>query len=164
MDMTYHNRFNDSKIYILQHEDGHFYIGSTTRNLSRRFLGHKLKSKNPEAENRRIYEYILKNGGWDKVKIFVIIQLNLNNLSELLIEENKYISTNINNPLCLNSYSLKTKEIGPDFTITFKENVPVYNKCNDSKIYKIYSNDNFYYYGSTIENIHERYARHKKAV
>ena len=72
MDLTYHNRFNDSKIYILQHEDEHFYIGSTTRNLIRRLLDHKLKSKNPEAENRRIYEYILKNGGWDKVKIFLI--------------------------------------------------------------------------------------------
>ena len=163
--MTYHNRFNDSKIYILQHEDGHFYIGSTTRNLNRRFLGHKLKSKNPEAENRRIYEYILKNGGWDKVKIFLIIQLNLNNLSELLIEENKYISTNINNPLCLNSYHLiKNKATGQDFNIVFQEDIPIYNKYNDSKIYKIYSNDNFYYQGSTIENIHERFARHKKAV
>lgn len=39
------NKYNNSKIYKLICDDGHYYIGSTTQKLNHRFNNHKTLSK-----------------------------------------------------------------------------------------------------------------------
>ena len=91
--------YEKSKVYKLQHEDGHFYIGSTINELRMRFREHKCKSKTDVK--RIVYKHI--NGEWDNVRIILIEAFECTNRSELLKKENEYIQKELDNPLCLNS-------------------------------------------------------------
>lgn len=91
--------YEKSKIYKLQHEDGHFYIGSSTNELRIRLQQHKDKSKkNPD---RCVYQHI--NNEWGKVRIILIELFVCLNRQELLKKEDEYIQKELDNPLCLNS-------------------------------------------------------------
>jgi hypothetical protein len=92
--------YEKSKIYKLQHEDGHFYIGSTINELRVRFQQHRCCSKT--EVNRTIYNHI--NGEWDKVRIILIEAFECTNRSELNKKEDEYIQKELDNPLCLNRY------------------------------------------------------------
>ena len=73
--MSY-NKFNDSKIYKLQVDDGYFYFGSTTQNLSSRLNDHRIMSRNPNFQTIKVYAHI-NNVGWEKVKIILLKKLML---------------------------------------------------------------------------------------
>jgi len=90
--------YEKSKIYKLQHEDGHFYIGSTINELRVRLKGHKDKSK--QALHRALYSHI--NEEWDKVKIVLIEAFECSNRNELRQKEDQYIQKELANPFCLN--------------------------------------------------------------
>lgn len=160
--MTTVNRFYDSKIYKLYHEDGHYYIGCTTQNISSRLNDHKLESKQNINHGRLVYKYIKDHGGWDKVKIILIERFRLNDRSELLREEDRYIQANKHNPMCLNSMGPSRQTI-PEITKMIQpcENESVHNKYNDSKIYRIISHEGYYYFGSTILNLATRLRNHQ---
>ena len=78
--------YEKSKIYKLQHEDGHFYIGSSTNELRVRLKQHKNKSK--DGNNRRVYQHI--NNEWDKVRIILIESFVCANRQELVKKEDEY--------------------------------------------------------------------------
>lgn len=90
--------YENSKIYKLQHEDGHFYIGSTYAELRERLRGHKKNAR--QTPNRRVFQHI--NNEWDKVRIILIENYPCENKYELLKREDEYIQKELENPLCLN--------------------------------------------------------------
>ena len=95
------------RIYKLECEDGYYYIGSTKKTLEHRLWTHKESSK---TKPYKVYNHI-NSIGWDKVKIILIKEIEVESLKELYIEEDIYI--NLNDILCLNyrlSYSTR-KEI-----------------------------------------------------
>jgi hypothetical protein len=89
--------YESSKIYRLQHDDGHFYIGSTLNELRMRLGQHKRCKTDSE---RRVYKHI--NNEWDKVKIVLIEAFECSNRDELRRKENEYIQKELKNELCLN--------------------------------------------------------------
>jgi hypothetical protein len=92
--------YEKSKVYKLQHEDGHFYIGSTINELRVRFQGHRDRSKRESEKNRRVYKHI--NNEWNKVRIVLVEAFECSNRDELRQKEDEYIQKELKNPLCLN--------------------------------------------------------------
>ena len=156
-----YNKYNDSKVYKLQCNDGYYYIGSSVQNINSRLNDHKFHSKYPKHQTTRVYTHINKIG-WENVKIVLIGKYNLNNRSELLREEDRYIQKYKNDPFCLNMKINIPSAINGETTLECNEieNSIEYNKYNDSKIYRIYSDEGFYYWGSTIKNVSERFSEH----
>ena len=94
MDMDYKN----SKIYKLQCDDGHFYIGSTVSTLVKRFCSHKSRAKkNPDI---RVYKHI--DGKWDSVRIVLIEEFPCENKNQLVRKEDEHIRLHREDALCLN--------------------------------------------------------------
>jgi predicted GIY-YIG superfamily endonuclease len=92
--------YENSKIYKLQCESGHFYIGSTTNAFAKRLGQHKAKAlTRPEC---RVYKHI--NGEWDKVRMILIEAFSCETKEQLNKKEDEYIQRELKNPLCLNSH------------------------------------------------------------
>ncbi len=131
--------YEKSKVYKLQHEDGHFYIGSTINELRVRFQGHKETSK--RHLKQRLYAHI--NGEWDNVRIILIEAFECTNRNELLKKENEYIQKELDNPLCLNSkralcseeeLAQQAREYSKKYRLEHIDEVKEYKKHQD-KIY-----------------------------
>lgn len=105
--------YENSKIYKLQCESGHFYIGSTYATLAERFRKHKVKSTT--APDRIVYKHI--NNEWDKVKIILIESFSCESKPELLKKEDEHIQRELKNPLCLN----QCRAYGTDRQATYKK-------------------------------------------
>lgn len=95
------NIYNHSKLYKLQCEDGYMYFGCTTQALSVRLGEHKKRSK--RDINRNVYSHI-NNIGWDRVRIVLISEHNLENREQLLREEDELITKYKDDPYCLNMH------------------------------------------------------------
>lgn len=92
--------YKNGKIYKLQHEDGHFYYGSTAGTLAERTRKHKVKSTT--QPDRRVYKHI--NGEWDKVRAILVEDFPCENKEQLVKREDEFIQRELQNPLCLNHY------------------------------------------------------------
>lgn len=90
--------YKNGKIYKLQCDDGHFYIGSTATELHKRFYLHKSNSK--QAPNTRVYKHI--DGKWDSVRIVLVEEFPCENKNQLRRKEDEYIRGVRADPLCLN--------------------------------------------------------------
>ena len=114
------NRYNHSKLYKLQCEDGYMYIGSTTQALSKRLGEHKIKSK--IYSERDVYSHI-NSIGWDKVCIVLVTEHCLENREQLLRAENELITKHKDDPFCLNKYRSKlTDEERKEYIKEYCEN------------------------------------------
>jgi hypothetical protein len=91
--------YQNSKIYRIICDDGHYYYGSTITDLKRRLAGHKCKSK---TENSKVYNHI-NSIGWDRVKIELIENFECNSKRDLTKREDYYIFEKKLDPLCLNT-------------------------------------------------------------
>lgn len=78
----------------------YYYIGSTTRQLAKRFSEHKLYSKT--NTNRLVYK-IFNECGWENVKILLMSSLKLENIEQLRKAEDDMIQPNMDDNNCLNS-------------------------------------------------------------
>jgi hypothetical protein len=114
--------YSSGKIYKLQHEDGHFYIGSTCAELRTRFQGHKRKSI--ERPSQRVYKHI--NNEWDKVRILLIEEFSCETKQQLLKREDEHIQKELKNPLCLNCCRV----------VLTKEETVAYNRAYNKKKYE----------------------------
>ena len=91
--------YEKGKVYKLQCESGHFYIGTTINTLAKRLGQHKAKAMaRPEC---RVYKHI--NGEWGKVRMILVEAFPCNNKDELNKKEDEHIQRELQNPLCLNS-------------------------------------------------------------
>lgn len=131
--------YDNSKIYKLLCDDGHYYYGSTIAQLKSRYWGHKESSKTMTS---RVYNHI-NSIGWDKVKIELVEAFSCANRTEIRMKEDEYISASKDDPLCLNT-------------------LPAY-ASEDQKQQRVVT-----YYETNKETILERnrdyVARHKEAV
>ena len=91
--------YSAGKIYKLQCEDGHFYIGSTRNELRKRFQDHKRKSV--ETPDRRVYNHI-NAIGWENVKIILVESFPCQTKDQLVQREDYHIQTHIGDLMCLN--------------------------------------------------------------
>jgi len=91
-------KYDDGKIYILQCNDGHYYIGSTIRSLQLRFNSHKSASKTQTSD---AYKYINRIG-WENVTIELLEVYPCKTKTELVKKEDDYIKQHIQDPMCLN--------------------------------------------------------------
>ena len=91
--------YDQSKIYKLLCDDGHYYYGSTIAKLKSRLHGHKDSSKTMTS---RLYSHI-NSIGWDKVRIELVETFSCANRTEIRMKENEYILAAKSDPLCLNT-------------------------------------------------------------
>lgn len=80
--------YSKGKIYKIE-INGQLYVGSTCQLLCQRRGNHVRKSI--DYPNRKLYKCITENGGWDNVKLILIINFPCKSIEELLAEEDKYI-------------------------------------------------------------------------
>ena len=102
------NKYEYGKIYKIECNDGHYYIGSTTQPLCRRLYHHKQCSK---KDNSNIYQHI-RTIGTDNITIKLVEDYPCAIAKELRKREDEYIQQSKNDPLCLNqhrSYVEKTE-------------------------------------------------------
>jgi len=99
--------YKNGKIYKLQCDDGHFYIGSTVSTLVKRFGQHKCRAK--KTPEQRVYKHI--DGKWDSVRIVLIEEFPCENKNQLVRKEDEHIRLHREDALCLNSnMAFRTKE------------------------------------------------------
>ena len=91
--------YENSKIYRLVCDDGHYYYGSTIAELKSRYWGHKDSSKTMTS---RVYTHI-RTIGWDRVQIQLVEAFSCANRTEIRMKENEYIASAKDDPLCLNT-------------------------------------------------------------
>jgi len=124
------NRYSQSKVYkLIDINTQHFYIGSTTSQLSQRLYWHK---KHPQGNiQRHVQEH-----GFNFI-IRLIKEFNLNSKIYLLREEDIIIQQNLNNEKCLNinraylteeEKRVKEHDRCRMYKIGHKEEVSEYNK------------------------------------
>ena len=89
--------YKNGKIYKLQCDDGHFYIGSTATELHKRFSTHK-----SSRATSRVYTHI-NNIGWHRVRMVLIENFPCKSKLELNRREDEYIGTHLKNEFCLNT-------------------------------------------------------------
>lgn len=94
--------YSKSKIYKLQCDDGHYYIGSTSNELKKRLWGHRSDAK--LETKRRVYQYF-NEIGWDKVVILLVEDYPCDKVEKLHLRESELIRNARDDPLCLNSHS-----------------------------------------------------------
>ena len=92
-------RYENSKIYRLICDDGHYYYGSTTTDLKNRFSKHKTNSK---KETSKVYNHI-NSIGWNHVKIELVEEYSCTSKQELCKKEDEYICKSTSDKLCLNA-------------------------------------------------------------
>lgn len=147
--MDYSNK--TAKIYKLNFPNNYYYIGSTIQTLKKRFSGHKLNYNKKQKINditTKLHKKI-REVGWEHINIELVEEFNYSNKSEILKKENLYLYNCINDTLCLN------------MILSYNDN----NKNNKiqkkGKIYKLICNDGYFYIGSTIKTLNERFLAHK---
>ena len=92
-------KYSNGKIYKLQCDDGHFYIGSTVFMLYQRLGSHVSQSVlHPE---RKVYKHICTRG-WDNVSIALVEVYPCENNRQLLRREQEEILKYKDNPFLLN--------------------------------------------------------------
>jgi predicted GIY-YIG superfamily endonuclease len=94
------------KIYKLQCNDGHYYIGSTIQPLWSRLSNHKTTAK--KCSERKVYKHI--NGDWENVEILLIEEIECETKEYLRSIEDKYIREALRDMLCLNHYIVARTE------------------------------------------------------
>jgi hypothetical protein len=92
--------YQEGKIYKLQCNDGHYYIGSTIESLLNRFRRHKTAS-NTQTSNAYKHINII---GWDNVIIELIEDYSCESKTDLIKKEDEYIKKHIEDPMCLNEH------------------------------------------------------------
>lgn len=170
------NTYNNSKIYKLLCEDGHYYIDSTIQQKLNLVINyHKRLSKNNTS---RLYQHI-NTIGWDKVNIDIIQNYSCNNKNELNMKTEEYINASSNDFLCLNN-EIEEDEVEEN---EVEENEIEENEIEENsdyesifisdseddmyqngKIYKLVSDDGHYYIGSTTTTLHKRFSAHKSNI
>ena len=93
---------------LIDNTNGMFYFGSTIGPLHKRYHGHKTNSKKQnvlQTTHRKVYEYFTP--AKFETKEVVIIELQVVAVStrnELRKIENDFFQSELNNPLCINTY------------------------------------------------------------
>lgn len=156
--------YEKSKVYKLQHDDGHFYIGSTINELRVRYKQHKYYAKS--FPNRKVYNHI--NNEWDKVKIILVEEFVCDNRQQIRNKENEYLKKEIDNPLCLNlllacAGAENRTEYVKNYNKEYRKNNAEYFKEYNEKNRDVANEKSRIYYEKNRERIAERNRLHYHA-
>ena len=88
--------YKNGKIYKVQFDDGHFYIGSTAGELRRRLYEHRCKSSNSACSK------YMKKVGKDTCRIVLVEDYPCESKEHLRRKEDEHICENRDDLLCLN--------------------------------------------------------------
>lgn len=114
--------YKNGKIYKVQFDDGHFYIGSTATELRKRFWEHK-----GDARQTACTHY-MKQVGKDTCRIVLIEDYPCKNKDELRKKEDEHIQLHYENVLCLN---ILRAFVTPEEA---KEKDKIYREAHNEKI------------------------------
>ena len=132
--------YQDGKIYKLVCKDGHYYIGSTTTSLIKRFGCHKYSIKNNTNGGKYVYFNSLPI---TDIHIELIENYPCNTKKELRKREDYYIQFSLADKYCLNTFrAFQSEDDKKDskrlyYTLnieTIKENMKVYYEENKETI------------------------------
>ena len=84
------------RVYVLLLNGQKIYVGCTTYPLNWRLMKHRNRSK--EQPNRKLYKYVLENGGWENVTIEQLETVECTTKQDLFKKEQEWFD-NIQ-PLC----------------------------------------------------------------
>jgi len=119
----------NGKVYKVQFEDGHFYIGSTAGTLRQRLSKHRASKTGPlSACSKHIQEV-----GKDTCRIVLVEDYPCESREHLRRKEDEYIRASRNDRLCLNVRRAFTtiqeqEEQRKEWRETHKDHVSEYNK------------------------------------
>ena len=120
--------YSNTSIYKLEHEDNEdlIYVGSTT-DFIRRKACHKSRCNNPnsKAYNRKVYQMIRDNGGWECFKMVELKKFPCNDSREAFAEEERFriaLNPRMNS---MKAYSELTKQ---DYNKKWRDDNPDYDK------------------------------------
>ena len=88
--------YKNGKIYKVQFDDGHFYIGSTAGELRRRLHNHRAQQCKTACGR------YIKIVGEDTCRIVLVEDYPCENKDQLRRKEDEHIQLNRNNEMCLN--------------------------------------------------------------
>lgn len=89
----------DGTVYRIYDSNGYFYFGSTTNDLHRRLVEHKICGQ--KHTERKIYKYF-NSINWENVNIEIIEKVKYNSIVKLHKRENFYINKLLSSKYCLN--------------------------------------------------------------
>ena len=117
-----HNKYKNGKIYKLSCNDGHYYYGSTTTSLEKRFICHKHAIKNNTHGGQYFYFSLIQI---DDIMIELVENYQCHTKMELLQKENEYIIAHKSDPFCLNTYqSFQSEEDKKEYDKRYHEAHP----------------------------------------
>jgi len=121
--------YSNTIIYKIQHEDNDdklVYVGSTTDFIRRKYF-HKYCCNNPnsKAYNRKVYQMIRDNGGWECFKMLEIKKYPCNDSREAASEEERF--RQLLNP-SMNSYKAYSELTQQEQIKEWKQNHPEKNR------------------------------------
>lgn len=91
--------YSKGKVYKLQCEDGHYYIGSTCDTLRNRFYRHRVDCRRYDS---KLYAHI-KLIGWESVRIVLVEEVVCENKEQLVRKEDEHIRNHRFDDFCLNT-------------------------------------------------------------
>ena len=98
-DESVNNQNIYGQVYRIYDSNGYFYFGSTTNDLQKRLIEHKIcAQKHPE---RKIYKYF-NSTNWENVNIETIEEVKYNSIVKIHKRENFYINKLLSSKYCLN--------------------------------------------------------------
>jgi hypothetical protein len=139
-DSDNNNTYKYGKIYKLVSKDSHYYIGSTTKTLQKRFSSHKYSIKNNTRGGNYTY---LSSIPLDDINIELIENYPCSTKSELREREDYHIQNALYDKYCLNTYrAFQTDEEKKEYDRlyyslhkeTAKENMKSYYEENKDTI------------------------------
>jgi hypothetical protein len=121
--------YQNGKVYKVQFEDGHFYIGSTAGSLRQRFNNHRSAKNGPMSSCSKHIQEV----GKDTCRIVLVEDYPCESREHLRRKEDEHIRANRDDPLCLNVRRALTtlqewKEQTKEWRETHKEHIAEYNK------------------------------------
>lgn len=86
-------------VYIIEDDEGKFYIGSTQKTLEKRFAGHRSQASKLHGVASKYYS--ARSRGWNGVTIRALLEMT-STRTDLFRVEGEHIKIHLKNPLCLN--------------------------------------------------------------
>lgn len=90
--------YKNGKIYKVQFDDGHFYIGSTAGELRRRLFQHRIN----KTDKASICSKHIQKVGKNTCRIVLIEDYPCDSKEHLRRKEDEHIQAHRNDPMCLN--------------------------------------------------------------
>lgn len=151
--------YANSKIYKVQFDDGHFYIGSTATELRKRLYGHR------DDRSKSACSQYMKQVGKDACSIVLIEDFPCENKQQLVRKEDEHIQLHRENALCLNSRrAFVSVEEHTENAKTYRETHREDCRAKKKEHYQAHKNEYKAHYEAHKEESKAYYQAHKEEL